>query len=255
SRERLSDAQFIKDIEAEREKAVKNLKEARDLCLERLLLGTKHTKDITHIETGDVVHKAGAKISGRVFKKKLLLAIIEDRLKFERSQENKIETIMLTYRNALNALLAQAEKRIDAIRKGDELAPGVIKMVKVYVARKRRLAVGDKMSGRHGNKGVVAKILPEEDMPFMADGTPVDIVLNPLGVPSRMNLGQILETHLGWAAEKGGYRVMSPVFDGVLEKTIKELLEEQDLPIIGKTALYDGRTGEIFDEEVTVGYI
>ncbi len=255
SRERLSDAQVIKDIEAEREKAVKNLKEARDLCLERLLLGTKHNKDITHIETGDVVHKAGAKISGRVFKKKLLLAIIEDRLKFERSQENKIETIMLTYRNALNALLAQAEKRIDAIRKGDELAPGVIKMVKVYVARKRRLAVGDKMSGRHGNKGVVAKILPEEDMPFMADGTPVDIVLNPLGVPSRMNLGQILETHLGWAAEKGGYRVMSPVFDGVPEKTIKELLEEQDLPIIGKTALYDGRTGEIFDGEVTVGYI
>jgi len=254
-KERLSDAQVIKDIEEEREKSAQALKNARDHCLEKLLVGKSLEKAITHHQTGEVVHKKGEKITERTFRNKLLLSIIEDNLVFEPNVESKIETIMLTYRNALNSLSAQAEKRIDAFRKGDELAPSVLKLVKVYVARKRRLAVGDKMAGRHGNKGVVAKILPEEDMPFLFDGTPVDMVLNPLGVPSRMNVGQILETHLGWAAEKGGYRVMSPVFDGVPEETIKKSLAEQTLPTTGKTTLYDGRTGDKFSDEVTVGYI
>jgi len=139
--------------------------------------------------------------------------------------------------------------------RGDELPPGVIQLVKVYVAHKRKLSVGDKMAGRHGNKGVVAKVVPVEDMPYLPDGTPVDLVLNPLGVPSRMNLGQILETHLGWAAEKLGIHVSCPVFDGATVAEIKNALKEAGLPESGQTVLYDGMTGERFEREVTVGYI
>jgi DNA-directed RNA polymerase subunit beta len=147
------------------------------------------------------------------------------------------------------------EERIGRLRRGDDLPPGVIKMVKVYVAVKRKLSVGDKMAGRHGNKGVVSKILPEEDMPFLPDGTPVEIVLNPLGVPSRMNVGQILETHLGWAARALGLWVASPVFDGATEQEIKDHLRQANMPTSGKTMLYDGRTGKPFHQEVTVGQI
>lgn len=149
----------------------------------------------------------------------------------------------------------EKNNEIEKVKKGDELPPGVIKLVKVYVAKKRKLSVGDKMAGRHGNKGVVSKIVPVEDMPYLPDGRPVDIILNPLGVPSRMNVGQILETHLGWAAFEGGYHVASPVFDGAKEDEIKEALAEQGLPESGKITLYDGMTGESFDQEVTVGYI
>jgi DNA-directed RNA polymerase subunit beta len=147
------------------------------------------------------------------------------------------------------------EERIGRLRRGDDLPPGVIKMVKVYVAVKRKLSVGDKMAGRHGNKGVVSKILPEEDMPYLPDGTPVEIVLNPLGVPSRMNVGQILETHLGWAGRALGLWLASPVFDGATEEEIKEHLRQAGLPQAGKTVLYDGRTGKRFHQEVTVGQI
>jgi len=147
------------------------------------------------------------------------------------------------------------ENEIEKVKKGDELPPGVIKLVKVYIAKKRKLSVGDKMAGRHGNKGVVSKLVPVEDMPHLPNGRPVDIILNPLGVPSRMNVGQILETHLGWAAHEGKYHVCSAVFDGAKEDEIKGLLREQKLPESGKTILYDGMTGEAFDQEVTVGYI
>jgi DNA-directed RNA polymerase subunit beta len=128
-------------------------------------------------------------------------------------------------------------------------------MVKVYVATKRQISVGDKMAGRHGNKGVISKILPEEDMPYLADGTPVDILLNPLGVPSRMNVGQILETHLGWAAQRLGFRAVTPVFDGASEDELRKSLKEAGIPESGKSYLYDGRTGERFEQPVTVGYI
>jgi DNA-directed RNA polymerase subunit beta len=127
--------------------------------------------------------------------------------------------------------------------------------VRVSVAQKRKIAVGDKMAGRHGNKGVIAKILPAEDMPFMPDGTPVDIVLNPLGVPSRMNIGQILETHLGWAMTTLGLKASTPVFDGATEEQIRQRLEQAGLPTDGKSLLYDGRTGAAFDQPVTVGHI
>ncbi len=147
------------------------------------------------------------------------------------------------------------DEKVAKLRKGDELPPGVIKLVKVYIAMKRKLSVGDKMAGRHGNKGVIARILPEEDMPYLPDGTPVEIVLNPLGVPSRMNVGQILETHLGWAAKALGVQFATPVFDGATEKGIKEMLTKAGLPTSGKTKLYDGMTGQEFEQPVTVGYI
>ena len=131
----------------------------------------------------------------------------------------------------------------------------MIKLVKVYIAMKRKIQVGDKMAGRHGNKGVVSRVLPEEDMPYLPDGTPVEIVLNPLGVPSRMNVGQILETHLGWAARALGIKVASPVFDGASEKEIKELLKKAKISPSGQTELMDGRTGESFASPVTVGYM
>ena len=155
----------------------------------------------------------------------------------------------------VHALETMLEERIGRVKRGDELAPGVLKLVKVFVAMKRKLSVGDKIAGRHGNKGVIAKILPEEDMPYLPDGTPVEVVLNPLGVPSRMNVGQILETHLGWAAQALGVRVASPVFDGAAEKDIKVMLKRGKLPPSGKAILCDGRSGKPFHQEVTVGYI
>ncbi len=145
--------------------------------------------------------------------------------------------------------------RIETLEKGDELAPGVIKLVKVFIAMKRKLSVGDKMAGRHGNKGVIAKILPREDMPYLPDGTHVDVVLNPLGVPSRMNVGQVLETHLGWAGKALGLHFATPVFDGAREDDIKTFLDRARLSDDGQTWLFDGMTGERFEQRVTVGYI
>ncbi len=170
---------------------------------------------------------------------------LEDELRdLEERTERQVEVI----RNLF-------EEKKEKIRRGDELPPGVIKLVKVYVAMKRKLSVGDKMAGRHGNKGVIARILPEEDMPYLPDGTPVEIVLNPLGVPSRMNVGQILETHLGWAAHALGLYFATPVFDGATELEIKNWLDRAGLPKGGKTRLFDGMSGDVFEQDVTVGYI
>jgi len=153
------------------------------------------------------------------------------------------------------AIEREVKEEIERIKKGDELLQTVLKLAKIYIAKKRRISVGDKVAGRHGNKGVVARILPEEDMPHLPDGTPVDMVLNPLGVPSRMNVGQIYETHMGWAAQKMGRRVACPVFDGVKGDDIRAWLREAGLPEDGKVILYDGYTGEPFEQPVTVGYI
>ena len=147
------------------------------------------------------------------------------------------------------------DRTLNSMKRGDELRSGVLQMVKVYIAAKRVISVGDKMAGRHGNKGVIARILPKEDMPFLPDGTPVQILLNPLGVPSRMNVGQILETHLGWAAATLGFQAITPIFDGATEKDIRENLEQAGLPAHGKAQLCDGRTGEPFEQLSTVGYI
>src|SRR5437868_4270770 len=142
--------------------------------------------------------------------------------------------------DAIAELLARFESKVEKLQRGDELPPGVMKQVKVFVAVKRKLQPGDKMAGRHGNKGVISRIMPMEDMPYLDDGTPVDIVLNPLGVPSRMNVGQILETHLGWAAKRLGTRVCTPVFDGAREEDIDALLLEAGLSVDGKVRLHDG---------------
>jgi DNA-directed RNA polymerase subunit beta len=156
---------------------------------------------------------------------------------------------------AVEAAIDAKERTLNSMKRGDELRSGVLQMVKVYVAAKRVISVGDKMAGRHGNKGVISKVLPREDMPFLADGTPVQILLNPLGVPSRMNVGQILETHLGWAAAKTGFQALTPIFDGASEQDIHQALADAGLPSQGKAQLFDGRTGEPFEQLSTVGYI
>jgi DNA-directed RNA polymerase subunit beta len=170
-------------------------------------------------------------------------------------KEKKARDLWKKYGDRIAIHVEERERRINSLNRGDELPSGVQQMVKVYVATKRVISVGDKMAGRHGNKGVISKVLPEEDMPYLADGTPVDILLNPLGVPSRMNVGQILETHLGYAAAKLGFKAITPVFDGATEEEIRSSLKEAGYSESGKSVLYDGRTGERFDQEVTVGYI
>jgi DNA-directed RNA polymerase subunit beta len=159
------------------------------------------------------------------------------------------------HKERLQFLVDEKDRQLNSLKRGDELPSGVQQMVKVYVATKRVISVGDKMAGRHGNKGVISKVLPEEDMPYLADGSPVDILLNPLGVPSRMNVGQILETHLGYAAAKLGFRAVTPVFDGAPEEEIRAALKEANISDSGKSYLYDGRTGDRFEQPVTVGYI
>ncbi len=173
----------------------------------------------------------------------------------DRRLGNELRTLDERTERQVEVIRRMFEEKKEKIRRGDELPPGVIKLVKVYVAMKRKLSVGDKMAGRHGNKGVIARVLPEEDMPHLPDGTPVEIVLNPLGVPSRMNVGQILETHLGWAASALGLHFATPVFDGATEAEIKGWLEKAELPKSGKSRLIDGMTGEEFEQDVTVGYI
>src|SRR5260370_21589845 len=163
--------------------------------------------------------------------------------------------IFLKHQERITFLFDEKERKLNSLKRGDELQSGVQQMVKVYVAAKRQISVGDKMAGRHGNKGVISKILPEEDMPYLADGTPVDILLNPLAVPSRMNVGQILETHLGWAAQRLSFNAVTPVFDGASEEELRKSLKEAGIPESGKSFLFDGRTGERFEQPVTLVYL
>jgi DNA-directed RNA polymerase subunit beta len=196
------------------------------------------------------------------------------------SQRDDVQRLVDRFWAKITEIQEEKKHRIESLKHGDELPSGVLQMVKIYVAIKRSLSIGDKMAGRHGNKGVIAKIMPEEDMPFLEDGTPLDILLNPLGVPSRMNVGQILETHLGWVARVLGFNAITPVFDGANENDIHELTKEANelmgkrkaelqenkqvpppdeffikVPKTLKTQLYDGRTGEPFDQSATIGYI
>jgi DNA-directed RNA polymerase subunit beta len=168
---------------------------------------------------------------------------------------NLFKDMMRNYLFLRNDVIANYKAEKNKITAGDELQPGILQMAKVYIAKKRKLQVGDKMAGRHGNKGIVSKIVPTEDMPFLPDGTPVDLVLNPLGVPSRMNLGQLFETALGWAGAKLGVKFATPIFDGATWEQVGEYLTKAELPADGKTVMYDGRTGEPFDEKITVGVI
>ena len=193
----------------------------------------KLQRDVVDFKTGDVLVRKGEAadrdVVNRLSRRELLALPVE-----EEARET-VRMFVERAENRIRVLEQKAEERREDLQKGDELPPGVIKMIKVYVAMKRKLSVGDKMAGRHGNKGVISRILPEEDMPYMPDGTPVEIVLNPLGVPSRMNVGQILETHLGWAARTLGLHFSTPVFDGATEGEIKAQLKAAGLPSDGKT--------------------
>ena len=248
--------------EAELQRLDKNLRdEIRILTDERnkrllqTLGGKTASNQLVHERTGRVIIAKETVLTREVIENLSMRELLK--LKFTDGSKNAkdIQEIEGMTTRQIDVLRKVHEDRISKLRRGDELPPGVIKLVKVYVAMKRKLSVGDKMAGRHGNKGVIARILPEEDMPFLPDGTPAEIVLNPLGVPSRMNVGQILETHLGWAAQVLGLYYATPVFDGATEPEIKAALNQANLPSSGKTRLYDGLTGEPFEQEVTVGYI
>ncbi|RJR17359.1 MAG: DNA-directed RNA polymerase subunit beta [Nitrospiraceae bacterium] len=218
----------------------------------KLLLGEKVAEDVKVTGISGTLCE-----SGKTLTEKILEQIPDKMLrKIKLSDSQKREEIKLIedeVTRQIKQLESDFNARIEQFKKGDELPPGVLKIVKVYIAMKRKIQVGDKMAGRHGNKGVISIVVPEEEMPYLPDGTPVDVVLNPLGVPSRMNVGQILETHLGWAAKELDIYVSTPVFEGASEKEIKKLLEEANLPPSGQITLYDGKTGLPFQKPITVG--
>jgi DNA-directed RNA polymerase subunit beta len=251
-------AKEIEEAEIARlEKNIKDetriLHEERNKKIRDSLLGQKVTAEVK-ARDGESLLKKGQKVTvealERLTRAEILRLPVEDGKLLD-----GVEEVYRKTDSQVEVLHQVNQERIALLQKGDELPPGVIKLVKVYVAMKRKLQVGDKMAGRHGNKGVISRILPEEDMPYLPDGTPVEIVLNPLGVPSRMNVGQILETHLGWAGQVLGLRFATPVFDGADERSIRDLLDEAKLPGSGKDTLHDGMTGEPFEQKVTVGYI
>ncbi len=244
--------------------------------LSNILLGEKIPLDVVNSETKEVIIPAGRKITKTLLRK---LASVPKYIDIPQSPVRiKIMRIVEEFLRKFNDLEEERDRKSAAIEAGEDDS-GTIKNVKVYIAVKRKIQVGDKMAGRHGNKGVVARIVPVEDMPYLPDGTPVDICLNPLGVPSRMNVGQVLETHLGWACKKlglqiqtggfdemklppaadhglpAGIKVATPIFDGVPEETIRGYLDKAGLPHSGKTLLYNGLTGEAFDQDVVVGVI
>ncbi len=205
---------------------------------------------------GRIVLSEGAKFTRDAFKEvePVQLNPVYDFTQ-EAGSNRKVKQLLRNYHNLYNRIQGESKRQKHQVQMGDELPPGIVQLAKVYIARKRKVQVGDKMAGRHGNKGVLAKVVPMEDMPFLEDGTPVDIVLNPLGVPSRMNLGQIYETLLGWAGKKLGLKFATPIFDGATMDDIAGYLNQAGLPTDGRTQLYDGRTGEPFDQKTTVGYI
>jgi DNA-directed RNA polymerase subunit beta len=248
--------QIAEDYRKKKEELHEELTEA----LSNILLGEKIPLDVVNAETGEIIIPANRKITKTLLRK---LAGVYDHIDIDPSPiRNKIREIISSFEHKFAELDLEKDRSLDRIESGDDIDPGIIKQVKVYIASKRKLSVGDKMAGRHGNKGVVAKIVPEEDMPFLSDGTPVEIVLNPLGVPSRMNVGQVLETHLGVAAKALGFTVATPVFDGIEEPEVRKYLTEARkvdgftwVNENGKSTLFDGRTGEQFDQQVVVGYI
>jgi DNA-directed RNA polymerase subunit beta len=243
----------IKQIQEDYKTEMDKLRESLTEALSNILLGEKIPLDVVNGQTGEIIIPANRKITKTLLRK---LAAVSKHVEIDPSPVRiKIMEIIGSYQGKFDELEGDRERKIQGVEAGEDAGTGAIKQVKVYIATKQKLEVGDKMAGRHGNKGVVAKIVPEEDMPFLPDGTSVEICLNPLGVPSRMNVGQVLETHLGWACKKLGIKVATPVFDGIPEKKVREYLKQAGLPNSGKSALFDGRTGEKIDQEVVVGYI
>ncbi len=246
--------------------------ERKHLAKEEKRIGTEYSEKIA-TQFREFIEALEAVLDKKELKDpntgKVLGADKDDTVMAEQAKSFKLENLDIRSPDKLKAatkiygrhweriqfFIDEQERKLNSLKRGDELQTGVQQMVKVYVATKRVISVGDKMAGRHGNKGVISKVLPEEDMPYLTDGTPVDILLNPLGVPSRMNVGQILETHLGYAAAKLGFKAVTPVFDGATEEEIKSALREAGYSDTGKSVLIDGRTGEAFEQPVTVGYI
>jgi DNA-directed RNA polymerase subunit beta len=253
-RARSIEEEEVGELEREYRDEQEMVEKERDQKLKNLLVGKTLTQDLVDPRK-ERLAKKGEKIDRADLEDLSWNELKRIKIREDDGLADTIKKIESLADDQITLLDRMLEDRVARLRRGDDLPPGVIKMVKVYVAVKRKLSVGDKMAGRHGNKGVVSRILPEEDMPYLPDGTPVEIVLNPLGVPSRMNVGQILETHLGWAARALGLWVASPVFDGATEEEITTLLADGGLPTSGKTQLYDGRTGKPFHQQVTVGQI
>jgi DNA-directed RNA polymerase subunit beta len=253
--ERNRDLRHIKEIKKNYETKIKQLQDERFQRLSQLLKGKKLISPLLDSDTGRIVIPQDTTIGNKYLQHLSQCDLDEIRILDNEEAEQEALKVIKLYDDQLDELIYEMEREIDTIKRGDELPPGVLRKVVVHIASKRKSSVGDKMSGRHGNKGVVSLIAPEEDMPYLPDGTPVDIVLNPLGVPSRMNIGQILETHLGWAAKELGIKIATPVFAGIREEEIKELLKKAGLPEDGKTIIYDGKTGEPFHQRVSVGYI
>ena len=245
----------IQDLQLESRSTKANLKESRDKKLMDLLKN-QISSGIRDISNGRTLIKKSTKLTEKRLKTFDLERFSQDSPWIEnKSSWKDIKTVWRTYRREWSEVEDNLEREVFKLRIGDELQPGILRLAKVYVANKRRVKVGDKMAGRHGNKGIVATIVPQEDMPFTEDGTPVDIILNPLGVPSRMNLGQLYETMLGWAGEILGLRYKTPAFDGASPERVEMEMGKAGLPSNGKVKLIDGRTGEYFDNTVTVGVI
>ena len=234
----------------------KNVDDIMEVLLEKLqtLLKEKPSAGVSN-NFGEVLIGKGSKFNQKNLSQIDFMNVNPLGWTGDAKTDDQINTLLHNYSIKYNEELGRYKREKFNISIGDELPAGVLKLAKVYMAVKRKLKVGDKMAGRHGNKGIVAKIVRAEDMPFLEDGTPVDIVLNPLGVPSRMNLGQIYETVLGWAGEKLGVRFATPIFDGATVEEIAENVEKAGLPLFGHTYLYDGETGERFEQKTTVGII
>ncbi len=253
----------VRQLEIERDEIARLDKNTRD---EIRILTEERNKKINDLLIGQTLSAAiksrgGDKLldkSEKITRTALMALSRQEILRLPVADRKVLSSVEDVYRRTdshMEILHKVNKERIELLQKGDELPPGVIKLVKVFVAMKRKLQVGDKMAGRHGNKGVISRILPVEDMPYLPDGTPVEIVLNPLGVPSRMNVGQILETHLGWVGAALGLRFATPVFDGATEDDMRSLFNAAKVPTSGKTPLFDGMTGDSFEQQVTVGYI
>jgi DNA-directed RNA polymerase subunit beta len=255
-REKLSPSDFrrqMKQIKEDFRTQTEDLRAQLTESLSNILLGEKIPLNVTNSETGDIIIPSNRKITKTLLRR---LASVHRFIEIPPSPVRiKVFEIIESYESKFSDLEDDCNRKIEAIEQGDPIDQGAIKNVRVFVAKKQKMRVGDKMAGRHGNKGVVAKIVAEEDMPFLPDGTPIQICLNPLGVPSRMNVGQVLETHLGWACNKLGLKVATPIFDGIPESRIQEYLKEAKLPDTGKTVLYDGCTGEAFYQKIVVGYM
>ncbi|MBM3208378.1 MAG: DNA-directed RNA polymerase subunit beta, partial [Chlamydiae bacterium] len=253
--ELVEEATRIKDIHSDYKTKESELVIEFHEKLGALLMSEEAPGPIMHRKTGDVIINEGDVITQEMVEL-LESEKVEDLIMSDHEIYSTLKGILRDFDVAMQTLQTQHKTEIEFMRKGDsELDPGVIRQVKVYVASKRKLQVGDKMAGRHGNKGVVSKIVPEADMPYLKDGQTIEIILNPLGVPSRMNIGQLLETHLGFAARKAGIYVKSPVFEGFPESRIWSMMKDLGLPEDGKMYLYDGRTGERVDNRVVVGYL